>query len=98
KKFICGMYYTFIIKNDNTVWCVGENSKGQLGLGDTTQRNVFTKVGIDNVKEIICGMYHTFIIKNDNTVWACGLNNYGQLGLGDATNRNVFTKVDIDNV
>ncbi|HBG4189815.1 TPA: hypothetical protein KQD51_004107, partial [Clostridioides difficile] len=54
KKFICGMYYTFIIKNDNTVWCVGENSKGQLGLGDTTQRNVFTKVGIDNVKEIIC--------------------------------------------
>ncbi|HHY0050379.1 TPA: RCC1 domain-containing protein, partial [Clostridioides difficile] len=79
-----------------SVWACGYNNYGQLGLGDTTSRNVFTKVNIDNVKDVICGGSHTFIIKNDGSVWACGYNNYGQLGLGDTTNRNTFTKVNIE--
>ncbi|HAT6235465.1 TPA: hypothetical protein OE941_001067, partial [Clostridioides difficile] len=91
-------YHTFIIKNDNTIWACGLNSSGQLGLGDTDSRITFTRVNIDNVKDVICKSNRTFIIKNDNTIWSCGSNSYGQLGLGDITNRNVFTKVDIDNV
>ncbi|MFL8619916.1 hypothetical protein Q3390_20375, partial [Clostridioides difficile] len=89
----CGGSYTFIIKNDNTVWSCGSNSYGQLGLGDNTQRNILTKVDIDNVKKIACGSYHTFIIENDNTIWSCGRNNNGELGLGDTDSRTTFTKV-----
>ncbi|HBF2041586.1 TPA: hypothetical protein KNV82_002464 [Clostridioides difficile] len=95
---VSGNNYTFVIKKDRTVFCTGSNSDGQLGLGDTTDRYLFTKVNIDNVKKVICGGNHAFIIKNDNTVWSCGKNNYGQLGLGDTTDRYLFTKVDIDNV
>ena len=89
---------TFVIKNDNTLWTCGSNSYGELGLRNNTSRNVFTKVDIDNIKQISSGLYHTYILKNDGTIWSCGRNNKGQLGLGDNTDRNVFTKVDIDNV
>ena len=89
---------TFILKNDGTLYSTGYNNKGQLGLGNTTNRNTFTKVNIDNVKSIYCGYYHTFILKNDGTVYSTGYNNNGQLGLGNTTDRNTFTKVNIDNV
>ena len=95
KQIACGDDFTVILKNDGTVWACGDNSKGQLGLGDTTQKTSFTKVttNISNVKQIVCGGSHTYILKNDGSVWSCGLNDAGQLGLGDTTNRNTFTKV-----
>ena len=96
KQIACGSSHTFIIKNDGSVWSCGRNNNGRLGLGDTTQRNTFTKVttNINNdVKQIACGSSHTFILKNDGSIWACGYNSSGQLGLGDTTDRNTFTKV-----
>ncbi|HGS9498106.1 TPA: RCC1 domain-containing protein, partial [Clostridioides difficile] len=80
---------SYILKNNNALWSCGYNTHGALGLGDTTHRYVFTKVNIDNVKNIACGTHYAFIIKNDNTVWSTGYNNYGQLGLGDNVNKNV---------
>ncbi|HBF5586056.1 TPA: chromosome condensation regulator RCC1, partial [Clostridioides difficile] len=80
---ICGNNQTFIQKEDGSIWSTGNNSYGELGLGDTTQRNIFTKVDIDNVKKIACGQAYTFIIKNDGTLYSCGFNYSGQLGLGD---------------
>jgi alpha-tubulin suppressor-like RCC1 family protein len=96
KQISCGYDYTFIVKQDDTVWATGHNGYGQLGLGDTTNRYTFTKHPDDfnNPKQISCG-YHTFIVKQDGTVWATGYNDSGQLGLGDTTNRNIFTKVNI---
>ena len=91
-------HHTFILKNDGTVYSTGYNNCRQLGLDDTTNRNTFTKVNIDNVKSIACGSNHTFILKNDGTVYSAGNNNYGQLGLGNTTDRTAFTKVNIDNV
>ncbi|WP_418657946.1 RCC1 domain-containing protein, partial [Clostridioides difficile] len=72
--------------------------EGQLGLGDNTNRNTFTKVNIDNVKKVICGSYHTLVLKNNGELYATGRNKEGQLGLGDIVNRDTFTKVNIDNV
>ena len=66
--------HTFILKNDGTVYCAGLNNNGQLGLGDTVNRNTFIKVDIDDVKSIYCGRYHTFILKNDGTVYSAGDN------------------------
>ena len=95
KSVYCGEYYTFILKNDNTLWSCGANSDGQLGLGDNTNRATFTEIttNIDDIKSVCCGFYQTFILKNDDTLWCCGRNNYGQLGLGDGYNRTTFTEV-----
>ena len=95
KEVYCGECYTFILENDGTLWGCGVNTSGQLGLGDTTNRNVFTQVttNVNDIKSICCGQNHTFILKNDGTLWSCGRNDYGQLGLGDGTNRTTFTLV-----
>ena len=99
KKVICGDNFSYIIKNDNTIWSTGANTYGQLGLGNTDTKYLFTNVSINNVKQIACGGSHTMILKNDGTLWAAGYNNYGQLGLGDTNNRSMFTQVpDITDV
>ena len=74
---------SLILKNDGTLWGTGDNQYGQLGLGDTTNRNTFTQIttNTDNVKSVYCGGSHAFILKNDGTLWGCGRNDYGQLGL-----------------
>ena len=86
----------FIIKKDGSLWGCGRNGYGELGLGDTTKRTIFTKVttNINNdVKHMSCGFSSTYIVKNDGTLWATGLNNYGQLGLSNTTNKSTFTQV-----
>ena len=98
KQIACGYNFTYILKNDGSIWACGTNAYGELGLGDrdTSDHSTFTQVtnNINNdVKQIACGYAHTFIIKNDGSVWACGLNDEGQLGLGDETNRYQFTQV-----
>ena len=52
KSVYCGCHYTFMLKNDGTLWSCGNNSYGQLGLGDTSYRTTFTEVttGTDNIK------------------------------------------------
>ena len=54
KQIYCGDYHTFILKNDGTLWGCGKNDYGQLGLGDKTNRNVFTEINAntDNIKSL----------------------------------------------
>ena len=44
KRIACGYNHTFISKNDGSIWACGYNNRGQLGLGDTTDRTTFTQV------------------------------------------------------
>ena len=52
KQVYCGDHHTLILKNDGTLWGCGNNGNGQLGLGDTTNRNTFTQVttNVDDIK------------------------------------------------
>jgi len=96
KQISCGSDHVFILKNDGSLWACGLNTNGELGLGNTTNRTIFTQVttNINNdVKQISCGFGFTFIIKNDGSVWSCGYNEYGELGLNDTDTRTTFTKV-----
>ena len=95
KSIYSGGPYTFILKNDGTLWGCGYNSNGELGLGDTSDRTTFTQIttNVDNIKVVYCGFNHTLILKNNGTLWGCGYNLEDELGLGDADNRYTFTQI-----
>ena len=96
RQIVCGSNYTFVLKNDGSIWSCGRNNYGQLGLNDTDNKTTFTQVttNINNdVSQIACGQYHTFVLKNDGSIWSCGANGNGTLGLGDTTDRTTFTQV-----
>ena len=102
KSVYGGRGHTFILKNDGTLWSAGYNEQGQLGLGNNTNRTVFTQVttNANNIKQVYCGYQHTLILKNDGTLWGTGSNIGGQLGLGDKTDRKTFTQItaNTDNI
>lgn len=87
---------TFLIKNDGTLWAYGENSYGELGLGDTTDRyySGLTQVGTaDNWSKVSSGQRYTLGLRTDGTIWSTGWGQYGRLGHGDTLNKTVFTQI-----
>ena len=103
KKIACGGCHVFVLKTDGSLYACGRNNYGQLGLGDTTNRNTFTQVttNVDyDVKDVVCGTYYSAIIKNDGSLYTCGINDQYQLGLNHTFDKSTFTKVTInaDNV
>jgi alpha-tubulin suppressor-like RCC1 family protein len=83
-----GGAHSLALRSDGTIWAWGENSRGQLGDGATTNRPIPTQVsGLTNITAIAAGGAHSLAVHSDGTVWAWGFNNHGQLGEGSRTNR-----------
>jgi len=98
KYIACGENHSILIDINDNVWSFGNNVKVQLGLGDTTDRNIPTNIHSvegwnGKAKYIACGEYHSIIIDTNDNVWSFGNNNKGQLGLGDTNNRPVPNKI-----
>ncbi len=78
------------------VQCWGANDRGQLGLGDTTDRDTPTRVSLPVSGFASVGMAlgeaHTCASIN-GTLLCWGANDRGQLGLGDTTDRDTPTPV-----
>lgn len=81
-----GSYHAMALKGDGTVWAWGNNSNGQLGIGNTNNTATPTQIAISDIIAIAAGQNHSYALKSDGTVWAWGDNSWGQLGTGTATN------------
>ena len=76
-------------KSDETVWCWGLNSSGQLGDGTTTNRSRPVQVvDLSGVVSVDTGYDYACALKSDTTVWCWGGNGNGTLGDGTTTNRS----------
>lgn len=60
------------IKADGTLWAVGQNRFGALGLGDVTPRFAFAQVGTDRWATVRASFDSAFGVKADGTLWATG--------------------------
>lgn len=94
QEICCGKRHTFIVTKKGAVYATGNNTFGQLGLGDELDRNTFTEVTTvsEKILQIACGEAHTLIV-TEKSVYATGYNAVGQLGTGDTLNKQVFTLV-----
>jgi len=79
KSVSIGRYNSFFTKTDGTLWAVGENNDGILGIGDTTDRSSPVQIGsLTTWRNTFASGYCGFGIKTDGTLWVWG--NYKSLG------------------
>ena len=104
KYIACGNNFTIVLMTDGFVYVTGNNDSGQLGIGNTTNAHVLTKMDVlGNVidiskrlaKFIACGNDYTMVLMTDGTIWGTGINSNGQLGTGNTTNVNTLTQMYI---
>lgn len=73
------------IDRAGALWCWGDNSGGQLGVGDTDDRAEPTRVGQESDwSDVVAGSRHTCGVRQDGGTWCWGANGRGELGQGSA--------------
>lgn len=99
---VCGNQSTLALNSLGNVWVWGSGKHGRLGLGDSNDRLLPTKLAsnaFDNeaVHMGSMGGSHTMFLTAAGVLWGCGYNKYGQLGIGSTTlclESNVPRRVD----
>ena len=88
-----GYSHTLALKNDGTVYVWGDNTYGQLGLGNTQAISVPVKINNNTYTAIGTGTYHSLATRSDATVWTWGYNSNGQLGNNSIAQSNIPVQV-----
>ena len=77
-----GAYSSYALNSDGELWVKGRNNVGQLGLGDTTDRTIWTKVlslPPGTITKISAGVEHLMILSDNGNMYGFGSNGFGQL-------------------
>jgi alpha-tubulin suppressor-like RCC1 family protein len=89
-----GSLHSFALSRDGTVMACGQNSSGQLGLGDTDDRYTFTVVaGLRGVVDIDAGASHSIAVTAEGGLYTWGTGRAIGHGGDHTTQRLVPTKV-----
>jgi|GEM_PF-1194374 len=76
-----GADHALALRADGTLWAWGDNTYGQLGLGDLVNRAAPVQVPGGGVwASASAGGFHSVAVRADGSAWAWGRNHYGQLG------------------
>ncbi|CAM4263743.1 RCC1 domain-containing protein [Flavobacterium terrigena] len=94
QKISAGSSHTLGLKADGTLWAWGHNDTGQLGIGNTNNKSIPTRVGTGTNWVYVSASYDTsFAIKADGTLWGWGENTFYRIGDGTPTNRTAPVQI-----
>ncbi len=103
KKFVAvsaGQNFSVLLAHDGSVFVMGHNNNGYLGIGSTTPGEILVPTLIDTssinghkIVHIAAGNNHTIMLSDSNQVFAFGENLNGQLG--DSTTVSKISPVKI---
>lgn len=98
KKIEAGMFNSFFIDSNNSLWGTGENEYGQLGLGTSGNKvSTITKASgpIENetIVDVAKGQHHTLALDANGKIWVAGFGGHGALGLSNTLDQHTWTKV-----
>jgi alpha-tubulin suppressor-like RCC1 family protein len=75
--------HSLFVKTDGSLWAMGANEAGQLGLGTSTERVSPMQVAT-GVSATAAGRSHSLFVQGDGALWAMGWNVSGQVGSGSS--------------
>jgi alpha-tubulin suppressor-like RCC1 family protein len=84
------------VRVNSTLWCWGDNERGQLGIGNTIDQNVPRQVTTPSARgwtTLTAGTGNTCAVRADSTLWCWGSNDAGELGIGNNISQNVPRQV-----
>jgi len=88
-----GFQHSLFSKSDGSLWVMGDNGYGELGIGFTPAKtNLPVQVLSSGVQKVAAGALHSLFLAG-GSLWVMGHNDYGQLG--DGTTDNHFIPVKI---
>ncbi|MCV6636950.1 hypothetical protein [Candidatus Albibeggiatoa sp. nov. NOAA] len=108
--FSASTEHVLIVKTDGSLWSVGTNDRGQLGIGNKVAYNTLQKVNLTDVKQVVAlsGLRYVFqyysseqyslALKHDGTVWAWGSSLYLGTGATEINEQLTPVQVDIEDV
>ncbi len=88
--------HSLFLKSDGSLWGMGYNDYGQLGLGNTIAQSSPQKIVNSGVAAISAAGgegRNSLFLRGDGSVWAMGYNANGQLGDGTTTDRHTPVQV-----
>ncbi|HEX7740652.1 MAG TPA: hypothetical protein VF426_13490 [Marmoricola sp.] len=92
-----GSGFSLMLAPGGVPLAVGDNSRGQLGTGDTVERSTPTPMtGLPtkvSARAVSAGADHSLVLGSDGKAYAVGGNGYGELGTGDNVDRHRLTRM-----
>ncbi|MEC8024732.1 MAG: Ig-like domain-containing protein, partial [Myxococcota bacterium] len=86
-----GQAHTCGVRTDGSVYCWGNNVRGQLGLGNQTATAVPSAVNVGGAVKVVAGDEHTCVVVSggNNEVRCWGAGDQGQLGAANTNDSAV---------
>ncbi|XP_039273158.2 putative E3 ubiquitin-protein ligase HERC4 [Styela clava] len=86
----CGKFHSLMLLHDGTIYSMGDNEYGQLGIGSYSPSSqpyeIVSLRGLP-IGQVAASGWHSFCVTVSGRVFCWGRNDCGQLGLGDRANR-----------
>ncbi len=86
-----GSYSAMFIDASGVLYATGDNDHYQLGLGDITNRALFTQ-SATGVASSMPATENSFYIDAGGVLYGVGYNQYGELGIGSTTQKTAWTQ------
>ncbi|KAM5290544.1 X-linked retinitis pigmentosa GTPase regulator isoform 2-T2 [Glossophaga mutica] len=90
KLAACGRNHTLVSTEGGKIYAVGGNNEGQLGLGDTEDRDTFHLIEFftsqHQLKQLSAGSNTSAALTEDGKLFVWGENSEGQIGLNNVSN------------
>jgi len=104
----CGDLTSALITAAGQLYTFGDNSQGQLGLGNgifrtqlTVDRPTRVQDIFDQVTQVSCGHRHSLALTNQGRIFGFGSNRRHEMGLGEgpgATENNFFAPLELEHL
>ncbi|XP_059824223.1 X-linked retinitis pigmentosa GTPase regulator-like isoform X1 [Hypanus sabinus] len=99
KLAACGRSHTLVWTEQGNIYAAGDNSEGQLGLGNNEERTVFQRLEYfkdkQKIKQLAAGSNISAALTEDGNLFMWGDNSEGQIGLDSESSVSLPHQIDV---